>query len=372
MVRAVQDVTEEKAKLNPLIALGRSVDRAVNQDVTERIVPVPLDSARAEWECLANSSPAADLYHRLRWIDLLRGTYRLKVFVAFLRVGDRVLAGCIFARSPNPFVNRLVALPFSDACHPLGLNELAKQELLAGLALGSSQAFEVRGFAAPRPWDTVTCFVNWRLELSRPAAQLYQNLAANFRRNVLKGRRGGVKIECLDNTAGLRRFCALHEQTRTRQGLPAQPARFFERLYQSYHVGSDFEVWMASHMGRDLGSVLVLRDGSAVYYKWSARVDGDTTGAGHLLLWSIVEAYAEKAAVLDLGRCDERNRGLSRFKRESGAIGRLLPYSFLPRAPKNISPEVSSGFRQVSARVWQHLPCKLRQAISSVGYRYLA
>ena len=368
----MQAVTEGKAKLNSLMALGRTADTAVKEKATERIVFLPLDSARAEWESLVNSSPAADLYHRLRWIDLIRRTYRLKVFVAFLRVGARVLAGCIFARSPNPFVNRLVALPFSDACQPLGTDEHAQQKLLAGLALGSIQAFEVRGFAAPRPWDTVTCFVNWQLDLSRSVAHLYRNLAANFRRNVLKGSRSGVKIECVDDTAGLRRFCVLHDQTRTRQGVPSQPARFFDRLYRSFHAGDDLEVWLASHVGRDLGSVLVLRDGSSVYYKWSARVDGDTTGAGHLLLWSIVEAYAEKAEVLDLGRCDQRNYGLSRFKRESGASSSVLPYSFLPHAPKNVSPEVRSGYRQVSARVWQHLPTKLRHAISSVGYRYLA
>jgi hypothetical protein len=334
---------------------------------------VPYGVARADWVRLLRRNPAeARLYHRERWIEALRNAYRFEFFVALLRVGFETRAGCLFALSQTPFSRRFVALPFSDSCHPLALDEGAGRALPAMLAGEDARAYELRGVALPCPWRTVDCFVNWELDLARPPAKLYRGLSENVRRNIVKARREGITIECGRDPAHLSRFRALHDESRRRQGLPSQPAKFFQSLWELSRANDEAEVWLASRGGRDLASVLVLLDGDIAYYKWSARAAGETQGAGHLLAWSIVEALAMKRQVLDLGRTDVRNHGLSRFKHGLGAISSPLPYSFLPSAPYEISPEILSGVRLLLARVWRHLPSAVCRALGGIIYRYLS
>lgn len=332
----------------------------------------PLASARADWGRLTAADSTARLWHRERWLELLRRAYNFKLEVALLRSGREALAGCVMARSPNPFVPCQVALPFSDRCDPLGFSQHAVRSLLRLLGAEAGSRFEIRGVTAPPPWRTVDCFLDWRLDLSRPPGQIYQNFAHNFRRNIVKAGRNQISVEVGNSPDHLRRFCRLHESTRRRQGVPAQPARFFRILHELYVADDHLQIWFATARGRDLAAILALRDGITLYYKWSARAADDTTGAMHLLLWSLIETAVVRQETLDLGRTDTRNHGLNRFKHESGAICKTLPYAFFPNAPKEISPEVNSGFRRLAAQLWRWLPLPLCRAISNAGYRYLS
>jgi hypothetical protein len=333
---------------------------------------VASESARGEWGRLIGSSQDAGLYHRERWIRVLQHAYGFELSTALLRSGGEAIAGCVFARSHNPFSRRLVALPFSDYCKPLAPAEAAQAEFLQMLGSCEGESYEIRGISALPPWHTINCFINWELDLAQPPARLYQGMAANFRRNVIKAGRNAITIECGKTAADLTRFRTLHDASRRRQGLPAQPSRFFRELWEAYSPDDDIEIWIASHRGTDLVAVLLLCDGEVAHYKWSARAAGEILSAGHLLLWSMIEAHARIRSRLDLGRTDQRNQGLNRFKHESGAVSIPLPYSFLPRAPREISPEVATGFQRLLAPVWRRLPATACRVVGGSVYRYLS
>lgn len=329
--------------------------------------------AREQWESLSHENHAASLFHRPRWLDLLCRAYGYDLSVALLRSGPQLLAGCVMAHVRTPFAHRLVALPFSDRCEPLACNEQTIQTLLATLAVDPRiRTCEIRGAAASWPWTVVECFQNWELRVSSQASRLYQQLATNFRRNVVRARRSGVRIEHGCDQSILSRFCQIHFESRRHQGVPAQPASFFRLVHEIFAPSGDLDVWIASYRGSDLAAVLTLRDRDRVYYKWSARSKVEIPGAGHLLTWSIVETIATTARVLDLGRTDLRNHGLNRYKRELGAVAYPLPYSFFPRAPRQISPEVLSGWRSLAASAWRRMPRNVCQMVGGTIYRYLS
>jgi hypothetical protein len=181
-----------------------------------------------------------------------------------------------------------------------------------------------------------------------------------------------VTIERGRTIKDLQRFIALNEASRRRLGVPSQPARFFHNLWETAHDGNAAEIWVASHLGKDLAAVFLLLDGETAYYKWSARSHSETRGAGHLLVWSIVESLRGNYRTLDLGRTDARNDGLNRFKRELGGTHSPLPYSFVPRAPTEISPEHVHGSRRLIGAIWKHLPPALCGLLSDRLYKYLA
>jgi hypothetical protein len=332
----------------------------------------PLQDAHEQWRTLRRLSPQATLYHSEPWVDALRLTYGFEVRAAMLERSGVARAGVLLARVRRPFARWWVALPFSDACPPLSLEQDAGADLLTQLCEGfANERFEVRGTTAPRCWQSADHFLSWELEMSGSLPRLYRALETNFRRNVAKARKTGITIEHGNSPEIVGRFYQLHQRSRRRLGLPCQPLYFFHVLRQRF--GESVDVWLASHQGHDIAAVFLLGDGDTLHYKWSARYSTESSGAGHLLTWSLVEHWVGKCQRLDLGRSDIRNVGLNRFKHGLGGRPTPLPYAFFPAAPHNpSSSEVLSTKRRILTEVWKLLPAPLCRGIERFGYRYLS
>jgi hypothetical protein len=333
----------------------------------------PFSGAEAIWRQLLEAAPVSTLYHRPAWIELLGRAYGLSFWLATIHQKGTVRAGCLFARSRNPFSRRFVSLPFSDICPPLatdvnGANELFKA-LIAEDVPGA--AYEIRGIEGAAPWRTAECFANWRLDLDRPIASIAGALASNFRRNLQRSLQQGIKVEQGSGIAYIERFYALQLESRRRFGLPPQPSQFFKLTQQIF--GRDVTVWIASQNGKDVSSAVFLRDRDVAHYKWGARRPGNQSSANHLLFWNAIEELVSQSAhAIDLGRADIRNQGLTRFKKEVGAIAEPLPYSFYPRVPARVSPEVLTGTGRFVAKVWTRMPIVATRVLGGAIYRFLA
>jgi hypothetical protein len=332
------------------------------------------DDARTIWTELLSSSEGVALYHREPWLKLLADAYGLKIRVATLERNGRVNAGCVFAQSKKPLSRYMQSLPFSDSCRPLASSPAAREELMNALArcLGSGRAWEVRGCEGAPQWETVNCFSTWILDLARPLAAIEKDVNEAYRRQARRARAEGIVIERGSSRALAGRFYAMHLETRKRLGVPSQPWRFFDLAREAFADRNGFEVWIASHRGKDLAGLILLIDGAGLYYKWSARLLGGPPGANHQLVWSVVEEFAGGAATLDLGRTDNRNEGLARFKRHLGAVRVALPYAYFPQAPRNISAEAPAGARKLMSKLWRRLPMPVARALGGMIYSYLA
>lgn len=333
----------------------------------------PLAQMHERWNEFTASSPGATLYHHAVWTNALRRAYGFRVLAATLERAQRIVAGCLLAPSRIPFVPRVVGLPFSDSCAPLGADDDVVHELLKGLTQqpGLRGNLEIRGFAAPPPWRTIDCFRQWALDLARPFAEIQRTTDRNFRRQVRRTVEDGFRITSGAGEDLLGRFYRLQLQTRRRLGVPPQPLRFFALVREEFSRTSDFEVWLASRGGIDHAGVVLLRDGARLYAKWSARALHSADGASHLVFFSMLEHYAGKAAALDLGRADVRNTGLARFKSEMGAMASPLPYSYFPYLRHALSAESPARSAALFAQVWRRLPLALTRAIGATAYGFL-
>ena len=132
-------------------------------------------------------------------------------------------------------------------------------------------------------------------------------------------------------------------------------------------------LWIASQNGKDVSSAVFLRDRDVAYYKWGARRPGHQSSANHLLFWNAIEEFVSQGVhTLDLGRADVRNQGLTRFKKELGAVAEPLPYSFYPRVPASVSPEMLTGTGRFVSKVWARLPIVATKILGGAIYRFLA
>jgi Acetyltransferase (GNAT) domain len=334
----------------------------------------PLAQAPNIWREAVASCPRATLYHSPEWLELLHRAYKLSFELAILARNGQVQAACIFARSRNPLARQLVSLRFSDCCVPLATDDEAAHRLLdmiAGDGAGANR-WEVRGFPARAPWETVACFQNWELDLARSFTAVEREAHGNFRRAAKRARNAGIRVERGSDMGLMWRFYSMHRETRRRLGVPVQPSRFFDLSREIFAPRDAFEVWLAVDGGRDAAGLILLRHRNRLYYKWSARPVDGSLNANHLLLWSIIEEFSGRAKVLDCGRTDRRNEGLVRFKRHLGARPVALPYSYFPKAPKNVSAEMPAGMQKLAAHVWRRLPLTLTGVLSSALYRLLS
>jgi hypothetical protein len=233
-------------------------------------------------------------------------------------------------------------------------------------------AWEMRGAAGTTPWETVNCFSTWILDLCRPLVAIERSVNETFRRQARRARAEGMQIVRGSGDDLVRRFYAMYVETRRRLGVPAQPRRLFESARNLFARRNAFEIWIGSHRGKDLAGLVLLMDGDRLYYKWAARLQEGPSGVNHQLVWSVVEEFAGRAATLDLGRTDDRNEGLVRFKRHLGAERVALPYAYFPKAPRNVSAEAPTGARRLVSQVWRRLPRPLVRALGGLIYSYLA
>jgi Acetyltransferase (GNAT) domain len=331
----------------------------------------PFNEHRALWHDLVSKSAEATLFHRGSWIQLLVRAYSLSLWLATLQENGKITAGCVFARAP--LSKRFVALPFSDACAPLAREPEAAGALLNALITrnDSSCSYEIRGIGGAAPWKTVECFVTWGLHFDSPLAGLERRLATNFRRNLRQASRQAVSIERGSSSELLKRFYSMQLQSRRRLGLPPQPWRFFKCVQEIFGAEGNLEVWIARIKGEDVASLVFLRDGEVMHYKWGARRPDDQSCANHLLFWSAVEEFSGEVRMLDLGRTDVRNQGLMRFKRELGASLTPLPSAFYPHAPRQVSAEALTGGFAIAARVWRRMPIFVTPLAGRLVYRFL-
>jgi hypothetical protein len=330
---------------------------------------------RDAWQELVNRAPQSSIFHQPEWQRVLNLAYGLDFHVGLLEDDRGPLAGCVFARSRNPFSRRLIALPFTDYCPPLSLQPAASAALLEALTvwLGvSGEACELRGASAPSPWKVDQGFDHWKLDLAAGGAAIERAMDRNFRRQIRRASDAGITVSCGSSMELVRCFYRLHLENRRRLGLPAPPWRFFRLAVEIIGASGRLEVWLASSAGRALGSVVLIKDRDTLHCKWSARAAAAPVGTMQLLFSRVCANYAGTFATLDLGRTDTHNQGLGRFKREMGATPTPLPYAFFPQAPAQTSSENLNGTARALTALWRRLPLAVTRIVGSAIYGYLA
>ncbi len=290
------------------------------------------------WRALLDR-PSASLFHSPAWLGALADAYGLqpRAFVVLDEQGQAV-AGLPFCRVDDLLGHRVISLPFSDYCDPL-VGAAADWPLLfeavARLSLPARLAWrEISDMDAGGRLEVInrTCWHG--IDLGPELEQLWGHLAPSSRRAVRKAERENVRVETLADEVLIPEFMRLHVRLRKwKYRLLAPPVGFFEAIRSRLAATGDWHPLAAVQGGRVIAVTIYLRWRDTLYYKFNASALGALASRPNdALLWEGIRLGKRLGCRrLDLGRSDDEQPGLIRFKRQYGAEqGEIRSMRYVP------------------------------------------
>jgi CelD/BcsL family acetyltransferase involved in cellulose biosynthesis len=315
-------------------------------------------------------------FHHPAWSRLIADCYGYRGFVVAVGGdGGRLVAGVpVIDVSTRLTGRKWVSLPFTDFCPPVVGDGGAVEELVGALdaerrAAGVTR-LEVRADVPGAGVARRSRFVVHRLELDHDPDAISRRLRSEHRRKIKLARSQGVAVRVASERSELVDvFYGLHLGTRRRQGVPIQPKRFFELLWERIIEPGLGVCLLAFAHGAPLAGAVMLAWNHTVtgkYYASDARFWG--LRPNHLLYWEAIAWSCERGFLeFDFGRSDLDNAGLRSFKSSWGAREEPLVYCTLG------DPGGGRRARRPAAAlgtIIRHSPPALCRTVGELFYKY--
>lgn len=319
-----------------------------------------------------------DFFHSSVWAKVLKESYGYRPLYFTSHEDGRLVLSMPMMEVRSVWTGkRGTSLPFTDQCTPFFLDrEVLSEAVGRCLDYGRRAGWRhVDWRAADYYEDNPPAWAEYyahEIALSKDEAELFARFHPGNRRNIRKAAGERLSIEFSASWPSLVEFCRLNVLTRRRHGLPPQPPRFFEKVFEHVLSTGHGMVVSARHDGRTIASSIYFQFGKKALFKYGAsELDRFAVRPNNLIMWEAVRWYrAHGFEKLSLGRTDLDAAGLLRYKRAWGAEERRLRYyryefrkgGFLTHKQRR------SPYRGLIA----NLPSGILRTVGRIAYRHMA
>lgn len=339
----------------------------------------------SRWSTSVEQQTKDSIYYSQAWFDLITQLYGYSIIPLTTMNADGQITGFLPVCSMDSPITgrRLVALPFSDYCPLLAVDDASANDLIdQAICLAQEQKakyLELRTgvndvLAKRSDLAEGNLYVRWLIPLTADPDGLLSQLRKPIQHQIKKSRKLGVQVRIAQSREDVAHYYRLHLQTRgKKQGMPAQPRRFFFELWDAFAAIDALQLLLAEYQDRIIAGMILLASGTTVRYTYGASDERYLQLApNNLLMWTAIMWGCMKGyQTLDLGRTACDNHGLMEFKRRWGAIKEPLPYYYYPNiAGLAATPESSWKFRLLTA-CWKLLPLWVAGALGGHLYKHL-
>lgn len=328
----------------------------------------------------------ATVFHSSAWARVIKDTYGYAPKYRIVENED----GRVKAAIPFYFIQskltgrRLVCLPFSDYCWPLGRDE-ADIKLLLDTIKGelntdnyAAKWLEIRGWRNEDPETRFNLigynyYTRYLLELEPDLEALSDRFHLSVRRCIHQAEERGVTVRLTNSEADMELFFKLHVMTRKKLGVFPQPHRFFKSVFRNIISQNQGFVGIAECGGKTLAGVVFFVHGDTIYYKYSASDEKHLKKRpNHLIIWEAIKyACANDYKYFDFGRCSPEEEGLRVFKSRWGSKAIPSPYYYYP-VRRGFFNVTGSGVKYWVMRLFTYvMPRFVCTAVGSTLYRHI-
>jgi hypothetical protein len=342
-------------------------------DAVELVDP----AAVPDWDERVLQFPEGSVFHSRGWMEVLHQTYGYRPSYLVSRRHNEWRGIFPIAEVRSLLTGpRGVALPFSDFCPPLATEPAALDSLWeAAFGLGMQRGWrylDSRGGQSPDSAPSSITHYAHILDLTPSPNDLFAGFKPTLRTAIRKAQKAEIPVETSRSLESIREFFRLQVVTRRRQGLPPQPASFFDRLHECVIAKGDGEVVLARHEGRAIAGAVFLWLGNRAVFKFGASDPRWLASrSNNLVMWVGIQSCRSRGIQsLHLGRTSFHNTGLRRFKLAWGPAEMPLAYhrrDCLTRGWLEVREDVA-GWQQ---RLFSMLPTPVLRAVGSMAYRHI-
>lgn len=339
----------------------------------------------SHWSTFVEQQTKDSIYYSQPWLDLITNLYGFSIIPLTTTNGAGQITGFLpLCSVQSPLTGRrLVALPFSDLCPLLAVDDdsagdlvdqairLAQEKRVKYLELRTS----INDVLAKRV-DLVegNLYVRWLMPLASDPDIVWSGLRKPIQHQIKKSRNLGVQVYIAQNREDVAHYYRLHLQTRCKkQGMPAQPQQFFFGLWDTFASSGAVQLLLAEYKGVIIAGMILLASGTIIRYAYGASDERYLNLApNNLLLWTAITLGCRQGyQTFDLGRTACDNEGLMEFKRRWGAIKEPLPYYYYPNMAGLAATSESSWKYRLLTTSWKRLPLQVAGPLGGYLYKHL-
>jgi hypothetical protein len=331
-----------------------------------------------DWNEHVLATPHTSIFHSTNWLRVLQASYGYQPYYFACFKGQQLSALLSFMQVKSWITGiRGVSLPFSDYCEPISGENTSCLEILEQVIMVARQQkwkfLEVRGGdALLHGISPYTFYYRHLLVLNSDEAKIFSKLRSNYRAKIRKARGSGLTVAILRSPAAMTEYYRLHCLTRRRQGLPPQPACFFQYI-QDYIIAKNLGfVTLVSHKGQNIASAIVFSFGNRAIYKFGASdILYQDLYPNYLLFWHMIQwlCYHDYTE-LCFGRSAPNNTGLVQFK--DGWATNKFQISYYKYDLKTACfVQNVNQLSEAGSKIWQKMPITFLKLAGSVLYKHL-
>jgi hypothetical protein len=338
------------------------------------------ESEMSLWDSFVTSHPTGTPFHLSSWIRVIHETYSFEPRLYASLDADGRVSGVFpfFIVKGLLFGTKIISSPFSDYGGPLSRNSGAEEKVLFE-ALGANgwrpSYIEIRGpVENPAKFVCHNYYMRHVIDLAPGLEEVRKRVEKRtILRSIRNAEKAGVTIREDNSLEGIKEFSRLNFHTRKKHGVPAQPARFFRKLYEHIVSHGLASVLLAEYDSKIVAASFFLKSCNMVVYKYNASDKSflSKVTPNHLLTWFAIQQACEQGyQFFDFGRTSPDNEGLIRYKRMWGAEEKDLPYFYYPSIKGLTSTEESGFSYRLFTSMWRRLPDMVARTIGPMIFRY--
>ncbi len=338
----------------------------------------------SRWDEFVAQVPGGTIYHSSAWSSILTSSYGFQPIMLTLESENGDIRGIL----PLHLVasrltgRRLVSLPCTNAAGPLCVPGVDPRPLIdAAIRLTHDHQcryLELRGQPTREPTEiaglqTLRYYGTFLLDLQPSIAGVQDRFDRRAKRGIARASRSRLQVRLADDPSAVRQFYGLNVLTRRKHGVPPQPLRFFEILWEQLRPQGAVEILMAEYEGQVIAAIVLLVFRETAIYAYGASDQSYLRFAPNHALFDAAIAWAVERGYryFDFGRTAPDNQGLMEFKRQWGTEFLSLPYYYWPARGGFVAESEVGLKHRLFARVWRCLPLSLTTIVGPRLYRHL-
>jgi hypothetical protein len=336
----------------------------------------------ARWDEFVARQPHSSVFHTAAWARVIREAYGYLPRYYVLENDAGIEAAIPFYFISSRLTGkRLVCLPFSDYCWPLGEEEADILLLLDSakkkVGAGEASYLEIRGWqngGTPINLIPHEHYLRHFIDLEPDIDAVRQRFQHGVKKRIRRAGEHGVTARLTSSQEGLNHFYRLHISTRQKLGVLPQPYIFFKLiLHHLISQGLGF-IAIGECEGKVIAALVCLTHKGKVYSKFSASDKNHLNkNPNHVVRWEAIRyACANNYKAMDFGRCSPEDNGLRTFKLGWGAKEIDLPYFYYPEIKGPMAAYGNGTKYRVLRSVLSMMPQSALKAAGSLLYKHLA